>query len=344
MSTNNYIFDNRLDIVRDLCQKIESQRSDTIETLFKGPLKLISEALDCNTCGVFEVNTSGTFNLINGYKKQSIPHIKKLLDSTYTLAEATILMHQTYCVDIKPSDFIYYVPIKSVQPTYFLMFCFKQKFSLKGIELLESIAQVFSTDVDKILFRQQLHEQYLSTVKSLVNAIEAKDVYTQGHSQRVANYSKIIGRHLNMNDDEINELEITGLVHDVGKIGVSDSLLTKPNGLTELEFNSIKQHPEIGIKILKPLRVSENVIMGTLLHHKRYDLKGYPNNMDIDKLPLVPAIIGVADAYDAMTSERTYKKTISKSDALLELKKNSGTQFDPYIVEIVEELLKSNIF
>jgi len=344
VSMKSFIFNNGLDIVRDLCKEIASQTSDTIEVLCKEPLKLVSEALDCSTCGVFEMTTSGTFSLINDYKKQSIPHIKEFLKNTYYLAEAAIQKQQTNYADIKPSDFVYYVPIKSLQPSFLLMFCFKERLDLKGIELLESIAQVFSTTVDKMLFRQQLHEQYLCTVKSLVNAIEAKDVYTQGHSRRVADYSKTIGRYLNLNEEEIDELEITGLVHDVGKIGISDNLLTKPNVLTELEFNSIKQHPEIGIKILKPLGVSENIIMGTLLHHKRYDLKGYPNNMDIDKLPLVPAIIGVVDAYDAMTSERTYKKTISKSDALLELKKNSGTQFDPDIVDIVEELLKSNIF
>lgn len=343
MNTKSFIFDNRLDIVRDLSQKIASLSSDTYEVLFSEPLKLVSEALGCNICGVFEVNTSGTFNLINGYKKQCIPKLNKLLKSTYSLAEAAMLKQQTNYSDLEPTNFLYYVPIKSLKPSFLLMFCFNQKLDLKGIELLESIAQVFSNAIDKLLLKQQLHEQYLSTVKSLVNAIEAKDVYTQGHSQRVADYSKIIGRHLNLKEEEINELEITGLVHDIGKIGISDSLLTKPNGLTELEFNSIKQHPEIGIKILKPLGVSENVIMGTLLHHKRYDLRGYPNNMSIDKLPLVPAIIGVADAYDAMTSERTYKKTISKSEALLELKKNSGTQFDPKIVKIVEKLVKSNM-
>lgn len=342
MGIKSFMFDNRLDILRDLYKEIGSQRCDTIEALFKEPLELIGEALSCSTCGVFEASTAESFNLINGYKKQRIPHIKRLLKNTYNLAEVAMVKQQTYCAKIKPADFIYYVPIKSDQPSYFLMLSFKQKLDLKGIELLESIAQIFSTDVDKVLFRQQMREQYLSTVKSLVNAIEAKDVYTQGHSQRVANYSKIIGRYLNLKKEEIDELEITGLVHDVGKIGVSDCLLTKPQSLTDYEFNEIKMHPEIGIKILNPLGVSENVIMGTLLHHKRYDLKGYPN-MDIDKLPLVPAIIGVADAYDAMTSERTYKDTITKNEALLELKKNSGTQFDPAIVNIVEELLKLNI-
>ncbi|MDF2840768.1 MAG: putative sensor protein, partial [Clostridia bacterium] len=153
---------------------------------------------------------------------------------------------------------------------------------------------------------------------------------------------KIIGKHLMLRGEQLKELEITGLVHDVGKIGISDQLLTKPNKLTDIEFDSIKQHPEIGIKILQPLNVSENVMMGTLLHHKRYDLTGYPLGDNIDKLPLVPAIIGVADSFDAMTSERSYKKTMTKQNAIIELKKFRGTQFHPEIVDVVEELVSVN--
>jgi HD-GYP domain-containing protein (c-di-GMP phosphodiesterase class II) len=223
------------------------------------------------------------------------------------------------------------------------MFSFKKKLASKGVELLEAISDVLAVALDKLMLKLQLREQYLCTIKSLVVAIEAKDLYTQGHSQRVASYSRIIGQHLNMKENELDELEITGLVHDVGKIGVSDNLLTKADSLTDIEFDEIRKHPQIGLKILMPLGVSENVMMGTLLHHKRYDLKGYPCNMKIDKLPLVPAIIGVADAFDAMTTERTYKKRISKKAALQELQKYSGTQFDPKIVNIMLELVKEKI-
>jgi hypothetical protein len=237
------------------------------------------------------------------------------------------------------SKFLCLLPMQTERYHGVLTLAFDNELDDNDIELLESVGTVLSSAIDRFYLQQQINQQYFSTVKSLVVAIEAKDEYTQGHSQRVADYSIIIGKHLKLDDDLIADLEITGLVHDVGKIGISDILLTKPDKLTEEEFNTVKQHPDIGGKILQPLNVSENVMLGTLLHHKRYDLKGYPRNLEIDKLPIVPAIIGVADAYDAMTSERSYKKTISKLDAIAELKRNRGTQFHPDVVDAVEELI-----
>lgn len=343
MGSKSFTYDNRLEIIREISRSIACQTSNNIEELLNSALGMIGNALNCNVCMVFGINEAGSFDLLNCYDKKRMPYVKDFLNSNCSLVLDTIQRKQTNYKCMETSNNIYFVPMMNHQPASILLFNCKKKLEAKEMELIESVSSIFSSAIDKVLLKQQLRQQYLSTVKSLVIAIEAKDVYTQGHSQRVAHYSKIIGKHLNLKDEEIDELEITGLVHDIGKIGISDSLLTKPNRLTELEFDTIKQHPEIGSKILMPLGVSENVMMGTLLHHKRYDLKGYPNNLKIDSLPLVPAIIGVADAFDAMTSERTYKETISKKAALLELKKHRGTQFDPAIVDVVEELLKSDI-
>lgn len=342
MGTKSFTYDNKLEIIREISQIIACKNSNNTEALFNNALKLIGKALNCNVCMAFGVNESGSFELLNCYDEKRKPYVVNFLKSTCSAVLDAIQNQKTIYIDLEASNNIYFVPMKNHKPASVLLFCFKNKLELNEIELLEFISNIFSSAIEKVLLKQKLRQQYMSTVKSLVIAIEAKDVYTQGHSLRVANYSKIIGKFLQLQEEEIEELEITGLVHDIGKIGISDNLLTKPKKLTDLEFDTIKQHPEIGTKILMPLGVSENVMMGTLLHHKRYDLKGYPNNMTIDSLPLVPAIIGVADAFDAMTSERTYKRTISKRDALLELKKHKGTQFDPIVVDAMEKLIESD--
>lgn len=343
MSTKSLTYDNRLEIARKLGMYIARQNCDSAKELLDGAAEFIGKTLKCNGCAIYWQNEGGSIDLASFYKEQHWMHVSDMHKGAYDLLSDTILNQQSNYISTESLENIYYIPIGKTQSPMALIFNFKKRLELESIELLESIGGMLASEIEKITLKQQLREQYLSTVKSLVIAIEAKDVYTQGHSQRVARYSRIIGRHLKLKDEEIDELEITGLVHDIGKIGISDSLLTKPNQLTEIEFDFMKQHPEIGTKILKPLGVSNNVMMGTLLHHKRYDLKGYPYNLEIDKLPLVPAIIGVADAFDAMTSERTYKRTISKKDALLELKKHRGTQFDPEIVDVMEEILKSDI-
>jgi response regulator RpfG family c-di-GMP phosphodiesterase len=342
VSTKISNYDDRLEIVREISRFTVRQNDDSTEDFFDSALRLIGKTLNCNACGILDINEAGGFDLINCYDKRRKTYINNIVGNTWGHASDTILRQQTNHIDMTTTENIYYVPMKNLQPTSVLMFSFKDKLDTKGIELLESISSLLASAVEKISLRQQLKRQYLSTVKSLVVAMEAKDVYTQGHSQRVASYSKMIGERLKLKSEEIDELEITGLVHDIGKIGISDILLTKPEKLTDIEFDTLKQHPEIGTKILEPLGVSDNVMMGTLLHHKRYDLKGYPNDLTIESLPLVPAIIGVADAFDAMTSERTYKKTISKCAALKELKRHKGTQFDPKIVDVMEELLKSD--
>lgn len=343
MSTKGLIYDNRLEIIRVINQSLVMENSSNTKDLFDTAVKSVGKALKCDSCAIVEADEEGILDLINCYKKKQASYMNDVLKSTCDLASESIRRQLTSYAGTEAASNIYYVPIKNPQRSFALMLSFKKQLDLKDLQILEPVSALLSSSVEKAMLKQQLRQQYLSTVKSLVIAMEAKDVYTQGHSQRVANYSKIIGEYMHLKEDEVEELEITGLVHDIGKIGISDSLLTKPIKLTDVEFDTIKQHPEIGTKILKPLGVSENVMMGTLLHHKRYDLKGYPSNMEIDSLPLVPAIIGVADAYDAMTSERTYKKTISKRDALLELKKYKGTQFDPIIVDVMEELVEADM-
>ena len=318
-----------------------SSTSNILE-LLNSNLKMIGDNLDTSLCIIYEASKSKGFQFLTGYNIDSSKQAECLIKLIKKQAEESLEYQKISFVQLESSVLVYLIPLVSDKSFGILALGFDRELIDHELEILQSISEMLSLSINRFYLQKQIDQQYFSTVKSLVVAIEAKDVYTQGHSHRVADYSKIIGRHLKFTDEEIKELEVTGLVHDVGKIGINDQLLTKSDKLTEAEFDSIKQHPEIGRKILMPLNISENIMLGTLLHHKRYDLTGYPESYYIDKLPLVPSIIGAADAFDAMTSERSYKEAISKQIAVEELKRFRGTQFQPEIVDIIEELVSSN--
>jgi HD-GYP domain-containing protein (c-di-GMP phosphodiesterase class II) len=315
--------------------------ASNILELLNSTLKAISDNFGSSLSVIYETSKTQGFQFMSGCNIESPSHAEYLIKLMKKQAEDSLQNQKITYAYFESSKILYFIPIAAEKIFGVLVLGFNNELNIYESEMLESVSGILSSVIDRFFLQQQINQQYLSTVKSLVVAIEAKDVYTQGHSQRVSDYSRVIGKHMKLSDIEIKELEITGLVHDIGKIGISDQLLTKPAKLTDAEFDSMRQHPEIGEKILQPLDVSENIMLGTLLHHKRYDLQGYPLKANIDKLPLVPAIIGVADAFDAMTSERSYKKTISKQNAVTELKISRGTQFHPDIVDIVEELVSS---
>jgi response regulator RpfG family c-di-GMP phosphodiesterase len=341
LSSNNAFQRNHANLLKNISKTSMSPASNILEFL-KSNLEAIGENLGSSLCIIIEANKSYGFQFLCGYNIESSSHAEYLIKLIKKQAEDSLQYQKITYVQIESFILVYLVPLVNDKYLGILALGFERELDDHELEILESISEMLSSSISRFHLQKQIDQQYFSTVKSLVIALEAKDLYTQGHSQRVADYSKIIGKYLRFTDEEIKELEVTGLVHDVGKIGINDQLLTKSDKLTESEFDSIKQHPEIGSKILMPLNVSENIMLGTLLHHKRYDLTGYPVNYYIDKLPLVPSIIGVADAFDAMTSERSYKETISKQSAIDELKRFRGTQFQPDIVDIIEELVHNN--
>jgi len=172
--------------------------------------------------------------------------------------------------------------------------------------------------------------------------MEAKDIYTQGHSVRVAHYSVEIAKLMQLSDKEMEELEMAGLLHDIGKIGISDAILTKAGKLESSEFEMIKRHPLIGKRILEPIGFSATIIEAVLLHHKRFDLKGYPEDIELDQQSIYSRIIGAADAYDAMTSNRSYKDAMTNEMVIQELTKYSGSQFCPVVVNYLVQLIQEN--
>jgi HD-GYP domain-containing protein (c-di-GMP phosphodiesterase class II) len=173
-----------------------------------------------------------------------------------------------------------------------------------------------------------------AAIESLSAAVEARDRYTCGHSERVTQYALEIGRALGMDQQALNGLKIAGLLHDLGKIGVPDAILNKVGNLTYEEQQIVQLHPSIGESILRRTPHLDWVIPAVLFHHERWDGTGYPNGLAGDDIPLPARILAIADAFDAMISTRPYRQALSMQHALLELQVGAGKQFDPHLVEL----------
>ncbi len=181
---------------------------------------------------------------------------------------------------------------------------------------------------------QQMAEMMARTI---LKALDCKDHYTFGHSMRVAYFSLVTGREMGLSDEELRELELSAIFHDIGKIGTPDQVLNKPSRLSEEEFLVMKQHPELTYEILKEYPFFESVALNARYHHERFDGRGYPMGMKGDAIPLFSRIILIADTFDAMTSTRPYRKGLDYSIAYEELQQFSGSQFDPQCVSAFVE-------
>ena len=179
----------------------------------------------------------------------------------------------------------------------------------------------------------------MQIVKALSGAIDAKDTYTNGHSTRVADYSKEIARRAGYPEKMQNDIYMMGLLHDVGKIGVPDAIINKPAKLSDEEYSIIQNHPVMGAKILKNITEFPKLVTGARWHHERYDGKGYPDGLCGEEIPMEARIIAVADAYDAMSSRRSYRDELPQSQVRSEVEKGKGTQFDPKFAEIMLRMI-----
>ena len=187
--------------------------------------------------------------------------------------------------------------------------------------------------IENTALYESLYSNLINTLNSLVHAIEAKDPYTRLHSQRVTYYALGIAETMGMSDRELEALRFAAPLHDIGKIGISDSILQKNGRPTEEEFDRIREHPELGAKILEPLGLLPDEESIILHHHERWDGGGYPAGLAGEEIPILARVVTVADAYDAMTSDRIYRRARSHDRAIEELYNHSGKQFDPDIVE-----------
>lgn len=208
-----------------------------------------------------------------------------------------------------------------------------RRWSEEEVEYLGTVAAQIGLALENARLYSSLREYYLSTVQALAAALEAKDVYTRGHSIRVAKWARSCAHILGLSDEEEEQVYLAGLLHDLGKIGIQEEILLKPGLLTPEERKEMQAHPEIGARILEPARFPAAVILAVRHHHEDYGGGGYPAGLQGEEIPLLARIIRVADAYDAMTSARPYRQAFTPEEAREELKRCAGRQFDPRVVE-----------
>ncbi len=206
---------------------------------------------------------------------------------------------------------------------------------LDGAKLLANQAAVALENADLIL---DLEILFLETMKSLATTVDERDPYTHGHSQRVAAIAAAIGRQMGLADEQIEELELAGNLHDIGKIGIRDSILLKPGRLTDEEYEVIKSHVEKGYKILRHIHRLSPVVEAVYTHHEWWNGGGYPRGLKGDEIPLAGAILSVADAFDTMTTDRPYHQRRSYAEAMRILRQAAGTQFHPGVVEALAQI------
>ncbi len=203
-------------------------------------------------------------------------------------------------------------------------------------EVDEELLVALSHHISIALLNAKLYEDlkafFISTVTALIRAVDAKDAYTRGHSEHVMAYSVAIGKELKLDEDVLENLRLSSLLHDIGKIGISEAILSKPSGLVGYEKKLIKRHPMIGARIVESIDNAHRIINGIAQHHEWYNGRGYPNNLKGRAISLEGRVIAVADAYDALTTKRSYQKPFSSKEAFFEIKRGSGEQFDPTVV------------
>jgi HD-GYP domain-containing protein (c-di-GMP phosphodiesterase class II) len=205
-------------------------------------------------------------------------------------------------------------------------------FEKDDLEILETVGNLVATAIENAFLFIEQRNTFLGITLAFAEALEKRDDYTGGHTRRVCDYSLAIARCLGMGEAELDEVKLSAILHDIGKIGIADSILQKPGKLEREEFQEMCKHPCHGSEILSHLKFLRNMLGGVRHHHEKLDGTGYPDGKHGDEIPLVARIIAVADAFDAMTSKRSYRNTLTLEIAMDELKQYSGTQFDPEVV------------
>jgi len=210
-----------------------------------------------------------------------------------------------------------------------------------GIKSIKQMREIQRINEELSEAKDQLEKAYLESIQTLRYTVEAKDTYTRGHSDRVSEFAVLIGQKMGLSEAELKTLKIGGLFHDIGKIGIPDSILLKETRLSDDEYSEIKHHPSIGAHILSNATIFADIIPIVKYHHERYDGRGYPENLVGENIPLLARITSVADAFDAMSSRRTYRNNLEMEVIKEEIRKNRGTQFDPKAADIFLDILEN---
>jgi len=273
------------------------------------------------------------------------------------LAEKVVLVHgeelTNYLIGQPPEDqmpeTLMAVPLKVRDQVLGMMvvvsFARGRRFVEGERKALLILASRAAIAVENARLYRQLEEAFRETIEGLVFALEAKDRFTRGHSERVSQYAKIIAEGMGLPEEEVEKISQAARLHDIGKIGIKMEALLKEGKLTPEEYKMFQTHPEIGKRILEPIGFLQDIVPLIYHHHERYDGTGYPERKKGEEIPLGARILAVADSYDVMTSDRPYRKALSVEEAVEELRRNRGTQFDPHVVDVfIEELKKRGIY
>ncbi len=212
--------------------------------------------------------------------------------------------------------------------------------AFKSIEQMQTIKEM---NEELKASKEKIEKAYLETIQMLRYTVEAKDTYIRGHSDRVSAYSVLIGQELGLYDKDIATLRIGGLFHDIGKIGISDTILLKPSKLTEEEYSELKKHPSIGKQIVSTSSIFRDIVPIIYSHHERFDGNGYPQKLKGDQISFLARIVSVADAFDAMTSRRSYRDEMDLEYVTNQIREGAGTQFDPEVANVMLNILTNKL-
>lgn len=268
------------------------------------------------------------YDIMGKAVESKLPFMVRLDNSIISNYYVKMLFEKGY------AKYILFIPLVVQDEIIGVMSSFTENPPIQShIDLLTSLANNIAIAIDNAKAYDRLKQSFFQTIQSLISAVEAKDLYTESHSFRVSQYVTLISKEMGYDNSFQEKASIAGLLHDIGKIGISDSILNKKGKLTTKEYGIIKIHPAIACKILKGIALDDEIIKGIKHHHERYDGKGYPWNIREEEIPIMASIISVADAFDAMTSKRSYKDAISFDQAIEELIRYRGTQFNPKVVD-----------
>lgn len=332
LSTITYIYDS--------IEKAGGSNDDIFQEIVALAMKIAPGEI-CSLVLVDEENRIFHPKIMKGYNNGGIASLEKMLPSWKPIFNEVIEKKEAIIRTAETRDDPYKsllcVPLMIRNRVFGLLSLTNQEsescFTPRDLNYISSLTTRASLNLENRILYESIFTSIIDTFKSLVRSIHVRDQYTERHSVNVTRLSVRTARTMNLSSSEIECLEIASILHDIGKIAIPDSVLLKPGGLTDEEYEIIKTHPTIGENILKSIKLFETERKIVRYHHERWDGKGYPDGLSGKDIPLLSRILSVADAYDAMTSDRPYRKGLSVEKAIGELRRNCDTQFDREIVD-----------
>lgn len=272
----------------------------------------------------------------------SCAHFCAVLHIKDPMSELRLKRSPQYLQEIKPRSLLL-IPLLSkgeIMGVIEVINSLEEIFDEEDIHFAEAIANQLTMTIENVRLIQKLQNQFIQVVEALADAIGKKDAYTGGHTKRVRHFAEKIGRELDLAFEDMNNLRLAAVLHDIGKIGIEDKILKKESALTNEEFLVMKEHPRLGFEILGHIESLADVVDGMRYHHERPDGKGYPFGLKGDEIPVIAMIISVADTFDAMISNRPYRKGLPPMVAWKEILDNRGTQFSERVVDAFDQAFK----